>query len=104
MTTWRLLACLAHPDDEAFISGGVLAMSTAQGAEAHLVCATYGEAGDIRTPGSATPETLAEVRHAETVSFQEAYKDRGTRKTSTLEAYGGRIARSFQNDLSGLMA
>ena len=65
MTTWRLLACFAHPDDEAFISGGILAMSAAQGAEAHLVCATYGEAGDIRTPGSATPETLAEVRHAE---------------------------------------
>lgn len=65
MASWRLLACFAHPDDEAFIGAGVLAMSMAQGAEVHLVCATYGEAGDIRTPGSATPETLAEVRHEE---------------------------------------
>ncbi len=40
-------------------------MSTAQGAEAHLVCATCGEAGEIRTPGSATPETLGDVRHEE---------------------------------------
>jgi LmbE family N-acetylglucosaminyl deacetylase len=65
MASWRLLACFAHPDDEAFIGAGVLAMSIAQGGEAHLVCATYGEAGAIRTPGSATPETLAEVRHDE---------------------------------------
>lgn len=65
MTAWRLLACFAHPDDEAFCGSGVLAMSTAQGAEVQLVCATYGEAGNIQTPGSATPETLAEVRHAE---------------------------------------
>ncbi len=65
MASWRLLACFAHPDDEAFIGAGVLAMSKAQGAEVQLVCATYGEAGDIRTPGSATPETLADVRHEE---------------------------------------
>ncbi len=65
MGAWRLLTCFAHPDDEAFIGGGILAMSTAQGAEVRLVCATYGEAGDIRTPGSAIPETLAEVRYEE---------------------------------------
>jgi len=65
MASWRLLACFAHPDDEAFIGAGVLAMSIAQGAEVRLVCATYGEAGDMRTPGIATSETLAAVRHEE---------------------------------------
>lgn len=65
MTSWRLLACFAHPDDEAFSGSGVLAMSTAQGVDVSLVCATRGEAGDIRTPGSATPETLGTVRHEE---------------------------------------
>jgi LmbE family N-acetylglucosaminyl deacetylase len=65
MASWRLLACFAHPDDEAFIGAGVLAMSTARGVAVRLVCATHGEAGAIRTPGSATPETLAEVRHEE---------------------------------------
>ncbi len=65
MASWRLLACFAHPDDEAFSGSGLLAMSVAQGVGVGLVCATLGEAGDIRTPGSATPETLGEVRHEE---------------------------------------
>jgi N-acetyl-1-D-myo-inositol-2-amino-2-deoxy-alpha-D-glucopyranoside deacetylase len=61
----RLLACFAHPDDEAFSASGILASSTARGVEVRLICATRGEAGDIRAPGSATRETLGKVRHAE---------------------------------------
>ena len=65
MTPLRMLACLAHPDDEAFTASGVLAASTAQGVQVRLVCATYGEEGDIRQPGIATRETLGQVRHQE---------------------------------------
>jgi mycothiol S-conjugate amidase len=65
MAQLRLLACFAHPDDEAFTAAGVLAASTARGVQVRLVCATYGEEGDIRQPGVATRETLGQVRYEE---------------------------------------
>jgi LmbE family N-acetylglucosaminyl deacetylase len=65
MAQLRLLACFAHPDDEAFTASGVLAASTARGVQVRLVCATCGEEGDIRQPGVATRETLGQVRHEE---------------------------------------
>jgi LmbE family N-acetylglucosaminyl deacetylase len=65
MAQIRMLACFAHPDDEAFCASGVLAASTARGIEVRLVCATRGEVGDICQPGSATPETLGHIRHEE---------------------------------------
>ena len=65
MAQLRLLACFAHPDDEAFTASGVLAASTARGVQVRLVCATCGEEGDIRQPGIATRETLGQVRHEE---------------------------------------
>ena len=65
MAQLRLLACFAHPDDEAFTASGVLAASTARGVQVRLVCATCGEEGDIRQPGVATRETLGQIRHEE---------------------------------------
>ena len=41
----RLLAVLAHPDDESFGMGGTLALYAQRGVEVHLICATRGEAG-----------------------------------------------------------
>jgi N-acetyl-1-D-myo-inositol-2-amino-2-deoxy-alpha-D-glucopyranoside deacetylase len=61
----RLLACFAHPDDEAFTASGVLAASVARGVDVRLICATRGEEDDIRFPGAATPETLGQVRDQE---------------------------------------
>ena len=65
MPQLRLLACFAHPDDEAFTAAGVLAISVARGVDVRLVCATRGEEGDIRFPGAATRETLGQVRDQE---------------------------------------
>jgi len=65
MAQLRLLACFAHPDDEAFTASGVLAASTARGVQVRLVCATYGEEGDIRQSGVATHETLGQLRYEE---------------------------------------
>jgi mycothiol S-conjugate amidase len=48
MPQFRLLACFAHPDDEAFSASGVLAASTARGVDARLVCATCGLVAEIR--------------------------------------------------------
>jgi N-acetyl-1-D-myo-inositol-2-amino-2-deoxy-alpha-D-glucopyranoside deacetylase len=61
----RLLAVFAHPDDEAFSSGGVLSAVRDRGVEVTLVCATRGEAGEILVPGLATPENLGAVREGE---------------------------------------
>ena len=61
----RLLACFAHPDDEAFPVGGVLASNVADGRRVRLITTTLGEEGDIRQEGSATKETLGNVRRIE---------------------------------------
>lgn len=60
-----LLLCLAHPDDESFGSGGMMAMYATQGVNVSLVCATRGEVGEISDPTLATPDTLSQVREAE---------------------------------------
>jgi LmbE family N-acetylglucosaminyl deacetylase len=43
----RLLAVLAHPDDETFGTGGTLALYTWCGAATYLICTTDGAAGTI---------------------------------------------------------
>jgi LmbE family N-acetylglucosaminyl deacetylase len=61
----RLLACFAHPDDEAFPVGGVLAEHVSRGVDVRLITTTLGEEGDIRQEGSASRETLGEIRRVE---------------------------------------
>ena len=65
MTEHRLLACFAHPDDEAFPVGGALAAHARHGIAVRLVTATLGEEGEIRQEGAATRETLGNVRRVE---------------------------------------
>ena len=60
-----ILACYAHPDDEGFASGGLLAMLASAGARVTLVCATNGDVGEISDPILATPENLWQVRKQE---------------------------------------
>ena len=70
MAALRLLAVLAHPDDETLGFGGVLARSAAEGIETFLVTATRGEGGrhcgvrpgEDRHPGS---DVLGELRESE---------------------------------------
>ena len=61
----RLLAVLAHPDDEVFGLGGTLALYAAKGVQVDLVCATRGEVGEIADGAQATQETLGQVRENE---------------------------------------
>ena len=60
-----ILAAFAHPDDEGFGCGGVLAALVARGARITLVCATNGDVGEISDPSLATPDTLPQVRQQE---------------------------------------
>ena len=82
MPNHRLLILFAHPDDEAFPVGGTIAMHTARGVTARLVTATSGELGEIRQPGSATRETIGEVRRAE---LAEAVKELGIESHEVLQ-------------------
>jgi len=66
----KLMAVLAHPDDESLGFGGTLATYAAAGVETSLVMATRGEAGrcgeHLRgSPGHPGPEALAIMREGE---------------------------------------
>ncbi len=65
MARYTLMAVYAHPDDEAFGSGGTLAKYAAQGCDVYVVTATRGEAGQIAAPEIATPANLPDVRERE---------------------------------------
>ncbi|MBI2332978.1 MAG: PIG-L family deacetylase [Chloroflexi bacterium] len=62
----KLLAILAHPDDESLGIGGTLAKYSAEGVETYLICATRGERGwngpEDQYPGL---KALGEIREKE---------------------------------------
>ncbi|WP_435770012.1 PIG-L deacetylase family protein [Nocardioides sp. SYSU DS0651] len=61
----RLLVVVAHPDDEAFGCGSVLAHAAANGLRTTVVCATRGERGEPAPGSGLTPADLPRVREAE---------------------------------------
>lgn len=63
--TKRILAVLAHPDDESFGLGGTLALYAQKGNDTYLVCATRGEAGTIDAEHLNGFKDAAELRTAE---------------------------------------
>ena len=64
--TLKLLAVLAHPDDESLGFGGTLARYACEGIETYLVTATRGEAGRFGSVGkSGDPVQVGRVREAE---------------------------------------
>ena len=70
MQSRRLMAVLAHPDDESLGVGGTLAKYTSEGAEVFLVTATRGDRGRYRgfppgDPQHPGPSALANIREKE---------------------------------------
>ena len=65
MAKGRILGVFAHPDDEVFCMGGTVAKAAAAGAEAMIVSATRGEAGQIRDSAVAVRATIAQAREQE---------------------------------------
>ena len=60
-----LLAVFAHPDDETFRCGGLLALLAGRGVQVNLLTATRGEAGSCGDPPLCKAEGLSEVREQE---------------------------------------
>lgn len=59
-----IVSIWAHPDDEAYLCGGLMAMARAAGLRVVCVTATRGELG-VTDPIRWPPERLAEIREAE---------------------------------------
>lgn len=61
----KLLAVLAHPDDESFGPGGTFARYAAEGVEVHIAIATDGAAGSVVAEFEKDRDQLATVRAEE---------------------------------------
>ena len=93
----RLLAIFAHPDDEVFCAGGILAQWTASGGEAMVISATRGEAGQIQDGRAATRSTLGDVREQE---LRDACTHLGVQQVRCLDYRDG----TLQDVDQGLLA
>ncbi|MGH7742455.1 MAG: PIG-L deacetylase family protein, partial [Candidatus Eiseniibacteriota bacterium] len=70
VTPLRLMAVLAHPDDESLGMGGTLARYAAEGVETYLVTGTLGQSGRFHglppgEPGHPGAEELGRIRERE---------------------------------------
>jgi len=82
---FRLMAVLAHPDDESLGVGGTLAKYASEGVETFLVTATRGESGRYRghrDEGHPGPLALGKIRESE---LRAAASVLGVREVSLLE-------------------
>lgn len=65
MATYRLLIAYAHPDDESFGNGGLIAKYVAEGVEVYYICATDGDRGTIPDDMQGLYPSVRELRLAE---------------------------------------
>src|SRR5579863_6797097 len=86
LTSWATsaLAVVAHPDDESFGLGAVLADLTFRGVEVRVLCFTHGEASTL---GAGT--NLAEMRAREMAAAGAAL---GVRSVTLLDHPDGRLS------------
>jgi LmbE family N-acetylglucosaminyl deacetylase len=90
---YRLLIAFAHPDDESFGLGGLIAKYVAQGVDVYYICATDGDVGTVSEEhlngyNSVRDLRLAELDKASKVLgfkqvFKFGYKDSGMMGSET---------------------
>ena len=93
MSQRRMLIALAHPDDESFGLGGLIARYVAEGVEVYLICSTDGGAGTVSPELLNGYNSVAELRLAELdcaaskLGFKKVftfgYKDSGMMNSET---------------------
>jgi LmbE family N-acetylglucosaminyl deacetylase len=92
MTALRLMAVLAHPDDESLGVGGTLAAYAAEGVEVHVVTATRGERGRYFTPDQHPgTEVVGRVREKE---LRSAARELGVYDVQLLGYMDGEVDRA----------
>src|SRR5690349_18329835 len=102
----RLMAVLAHPDDESLGFGGTLAKYAADGVEVFLLTATRGEAGRYRGLPQGDPQhpgraALGEIREAE---LRAAASALGVREVLLLDHQDGQLDAANPRAIIGQIA
>jgi LmbE family N-acetylglucosaminyl deacetylase len=101
----RLMAVLAHPDDESLGLGGTFARYAAEGVETSLVTATRGQSGRFRgiAAGEGHPgkEKLAQIREAE---LRAAAQTLGVRELALLDYMDGALDRAEPREVIAKIA
>ena len=92
-----LLLVMAHPDDESMGAGGMVLRHTRNGVVAHLICATYGEAGWMGKPIGAKPDDLPEIRARE---LEEAAAALALSGVELWDYHDGGVAQSDQQEIT----
>jgi len=92
------MAIYAHPDDESYSVGGVLAQCASDGIPTFVVCATRGEVGEISDPALASPENLGIVREKE---LREASRILGVKEIDFLDYVDGQLEKADANEVVG---
>ncbi|MBZ5643344.1 MAG: PIG-L family deacetylase [Acidobacteriia bacterium] len=106
MRTPRIMAVLAHPDDESLGLGGTLAKYASEGVEVYLLTATRGDRGRFRGyrldekqhPG---PVALANIREAE---LRAAASALGVREVSILDYHDQHLDRANPSEAVAAIA
>jgi LmbE family N-acetylglucosaminyl deacetylase len=102
MSTKRLMAILAHPDDETLGFGGSLAKYAAEGVETFLVTATRGEYGWFGAPEeNPGPIELGRIREGE---LRRAAAILGVRQVTVLDYIDGHLDQAPPNEIIGELA
>lgn len=95
----RLMAVLAHPDDESLGVGGTMAKYADEGIETYLVTATHGEYGwfgaEEDNPG---PEELGKIRETE---LQNAADVLGIQEVVFLDYVDGQLDQADHDEVIG---
>lgn len=99
----RLMAVLAHPDDEALGVGGTLAKYASEGVDVRLVTATRGDAGRFRgyrsgEDGHPGPAAVGRIREGE---LRAAAAVLGLRNVSVLGHPDGQLDRAVPREVIG---
>ena len=98
-TELRLLAVLAHPDDESLGNGGMLVKYAAEGVKTYLVTATRGEQGWFADPKDYPgPEELGRIREGE---LRSAAKVLGVQEVSFLDYRDGELPNADHDEVVG---
>ncbi len=100
--TLRLMAVLAHPDDESLGMGGVLARYAQEGVETYVVTATRGQRGRFFDNSSRPSDD--EVGVAREAELRNAARELGVREVTVLDHRDGELDRADPREAAAEIA
>jgi len=95
----RLMAVLAHPDDEALGIGSTLATYAARGVETYVVTATRGERGRFFTNEDRPSD--AEVGRVREAELRASARELGVREVALLDYMDGQLDQATPHEAIG---